>query len=669
MKKAPEKVKQEHAMLALEIRKHDQLYYGENAPIISDAQYDELYKKLQDLEEQYPWLKSDDSPLKSVAHASSTFSKIKHDTPLLSLDKAHTEKDIVLFLRRIQKATQSSSISFMVQPKIDGLAVSIVYKDGALKTGKTRGDGMVGEDITQNILAVTGVPSQLNAKISCEIRGEVYISKEDFLQLNATYEKEGRTPFVNPRNAASGSLRQLDVSITQCRPLRFIAYSVYGLQFDTEEQSLQWLAGMRFSPPEYYVAQTKEDIIHIYEKIASRRDSYKMDIDGVVYKVNQRMFHTTLGSTAHHPRWAIAYKFPAHTGITQLRDITLQVGKSGAITPVAQLSPITIGGVTITRASLHNFVFIKEKNICLSDHVVVKRAGDVIPYVDRVHTHTKNARAYVPPTHCPACHHTLQTGGEEERVLYCKNPSCPEQKHQKLVHFCSKSGLNIQSLGKKQIAQLQKLGIANNYEDIFTFLQKNHLHEKLEQQPGWGKKSVSALLESIHQSKVSTMVQILSALSIPHIGPITAQSLAQICPTLKDLLHTVKQDNAFEIFTQSGIGKIVSKNLCLFFAKQENQHAIEALHKHIIYKAIHTKKEALTFTLTGTLKQLTRSEAAALIEKKGHVFSPSLSKKTTFLVCGDNSGSKREQALQQGIPCISEKEFLQKMHLLPGKDM
>ena len=663
MTKSKTLIRNKHRELAEEIRKHDQLYYGDSAPIISDADYDALCEEMQSLERHNPWLSKENSPIHTVAHAHTHFAKVTHDTPLLSLDKAHNTKDLTLFLRRVRKTIETQEVSFVVQPKIDGLAIALKYKNGVLKKGKTRGDGTVGEDITQNVACVSGIPQTLPAPITCEVRGEVYITKEDFLMLNKDQEARGLPLFVNPRNAASGSLRQLDTRITQQRPLCFSAYSVYNHHFDTEADSLLWLKTMGFSPTEHTTASSLDRMTKDYEHIASHRGNYPMDIDGVVFKVNKRAFHSLLGTTAHHPRWAIAYKFPPNEGVTELKNVTFQVGKSGAITPVAILEPVTIGGVTITRASLHNFSCIKEKNLCISSIINVKRAGDVIPYVDRVIRQGPQARPIIPPTQCPSCKGSMEKSSEQDKGIFCTNTDCPAQQHQKLVHFCSKSGLNIQSLGPKQIAVLQRLKMLTNYEDIVTFPHKTHLHAILQEQPGWGAQSVLVLNSSIQQSLHAKAEKVFAALSIPYVGKVSAQILERVCPTLKSLAALAHSSDLVPKLQRSGLGESVARKIALYLSNKTNVQTLHALHPHIYYKAPSLNTH-VTFTFTGTLATISRAQAITLLEKSCFFYAASLSKKTSFLVCGEKSGSKRKKADNIGIPCISEEEFLEKIKLV-----
>ncbi|MCY4414207.1 MAG: NAD-dependent DNA ligase LigA [Alphaproteobacteria bacterium] len=648
-------IQKRHQHLQEEVRKHDQLYYGENNPEISDAAYDALYNELLEIEQTHAWIDTSHSPTQGVSSATTTFSKAHHDTPLLSLAKVHDEKGLTLFFKRITQDLLRP-FSLIAQPKIDGLAVSLIYKKGDLVQGKTRGDGHIGEDITQNIHHIACIPKTLKTPITCEVRGEIFITREDFLSFNHDQEKKGLKTFVNPRNAASGSLRQLDPSVTASRPLRFLGYSLYGVTLETEEQALEWLRAEHITPPSYHIAHTMQDLQDIFTQASQERINYPMDIDGMVYKVNERHFHSILGATGHHPRWAIAHKFPSDEGQTILLDIQHHVGKTGSITPVATLEPINVGGVIITKASLHNPSFIKEKGVSVGDSVIIKRAGDVIPYLVSIAKKGQNSLPYRSPTNCPSCAQTLTV---QNTTLLCSNMHCLAQMQKKIAHFASKDGINIQGLGSKQLKHLMSMGWINNPVDLFLFAQDTTKHQRLTEEPGWGTQAVSALVRNLSQARTIACSHLLSALAIPSIGRVSARIIAQTYPSLLLLIKSYEAGT----LEHNGLGEKSFEKLSTFLKNPHNREILINLHSHINYIAENTDAKSLTFAITGTLEHKTRREIISMIEERGHRYTASVTQKTYALIVGKNAGRKRLDAEKMGIKIISEKnltEYLQK---------
>lgn len=641
-------------------------YYVLDNPTISDAEYDRLMRELEQLEAAYPELRTPDSPTQRVgAQPLDEFKTVTHRVPMLSLDNAMDEGEIRDFAIRVQKSLPGETVQFVCEPKIDGLAVELVYENGVFISGSTRGDGITGEDITQNLKTIRSIPLRLMPNLPIptllEVRGEVYMDKADFQRLNEQQLKEGKPLFANPRNSAAGSVRQLDPQITAKRPLKIFCYglgSLEGYSFQTHHEFLEALLkwGFRVNPL-IEIAKEVEALIAYYHKIESIRDSMPYDIDGVVYKVDSLAQQAKLGIKSRSPRWAIAGKFKAQQEVTQIIDIEASVGRTGAITPVAHLKPVQIGGVTVSHATLHNQDEIDRKDIRIGDWVVVQRAGDVIPQVVKVITErrTGNEKRYSIPANCPVCG-TPVVREEDEAKHRCPNINCPAQIKASIEHFASKRAMNIEGLGEKLIEQLVDSGLIKNVADIYSLRKEQLL--TLERM---GEKSAQNLLDAIAASQNVSLARFIYALGIRNVGEHIAKVLAKAFGSLERLSQASEE----ELMAIEGVGPIVARSVRNFFNAESNRQTIEKLLSsgiRISSEQDYKQKEEIagkTFVFTGTLTNFTREEAQALVEKYGGKSASSVSKKTDYVVVGENAGSKAETARQLGVKILNEAEFLE----------
>ncbi|HQO73218.1 MAG TPA: NAD-dependent DNA ligase LigA [Candidatus Marinimicrobia bacterium] len=641
-------------------------YYVLDNPTISDAEYDRLMRELEQLEAAYPELRTPDSPTQRVgAQPLDEFKTVTHRVPMLSLDNAMDEGEIRDFAIRVQKSLPGETVQFVCEPKIDGLAVELVYENGVFISGSTRGDGITGEDITQNLKTIRSIPLRLMPNLPIptllEVRGEVYMDKADFQRLNEQQLKEGKPLFANPRNSAAGSVRQLDPQITAKRPLKIFCYglgSLEGYFFQTHHEFLEALLkwGFRVNPL-IEIAKEVEALIAYYHKIESIRDSMPYDIDGVVYKVDSLAQQAKLGIKSRSPRWAIAGKFKAQQEVTQIIDIEASVGRTGAITPVAHLKPVQIGGVTVSHATLHNQDEIDRKDIRIGDWVVVQRAGDVIPQVVKVITErrTGNEKRYSIPANCPVCG-TPVVREEDEAKHRCPNINCPAQIKASIEHFASKRAMNIEGLGEKLIEQLVDSGLIKNVADIYSLRKEQLL--TLERM---GEKSAQNLLDAITASQNVSLARFIYALGIRNVGEHMAKVLAKAFGSLERLSQASEE----ELMAIEGVGPIVARSVRNFFNAESNRQTIEKLLSsgiRISSEQDYKQKEEIagkTFVFTGTLTNFTREEAQALVEKYGGKSASSVSKKTDYVVVGENAGSKAETARQLGVKILNEAEFLE----------
>ena len=641
-------------------------YYVLDNPTISDAEYDRLMRELEQLEAAYPELRTPDSPTQRVgAQPLDEFKTVTHRVPMLSLDNAMDEGEIRDFAIRVQKSLPGETVQFVCEPKIDGLAVELVYENGVFISGSTRGDGITGEDITQNLKTIRSIPLRLMPNLPIptllEVRGEVYMDKADFQRLNEQQLKEGKPLFANPRNSAAGSVRQLDPQITAKRPLKIFCYglgSLEGYSFQTHHEFLEALIkwGFRVNPL-IEITKEVEALIAYYHKIESIRDSMPYDIDGVVYKVDSLAQQAKLGIKSRSPRWAIAGKFKAQQEVTQIIDIEASVGRTGAITPVAHLTPVQIGGVTVSHATLHNQDEIDRKDIRIGDWVVVQRAGDVIPQVVKVITErrTGNEKRYSIPANCPVCG-TPVVREEDEAKHRCPNINCPAQIKASIEHFASKRAMNIEGLGEKLIEQLVDSGLIKNVADIYSLRKEQLL--SLERM---GEKSAQNLLDAIAASQNVSLARFIYALGIRNVGEHMAKVLAKAFGSLERLSQASEE----ELMAVEGVGPIVARSVRNFFNAESNRQTIEKLLSsgiRISSEQDYKQKEEIagkTFVFTGTLTNFTREEAQALVEKYGGKSASSVSKKTDYVVVGENAGSKAETARQLGVKILNEAEFLE----------
>ena len=670
--------------LAMEIKHHDELYHQKDTPSISDADYDALRRRNDAIEARYPELQRKDSPNLRVGSApASGFAKVTHARAMLSLGNAFEDEDVSEFLNRIRRflgLDEGEMVEIMAEPKIDGLSASIRYENRKLAVGATRGDGAVGEDITRNLLTLDTVPKELPADAPdiVEIRGEVYMARDDFFALNQRQEEKGDKLFANPRNAAAGSLRQLDPTITASRPLKFFGYSIGDLSApiaDTVDGMREKFAAWGFSLNQpSKLCRSVDEILEHYRHIGEIRSDLNFDIDGVVYKVNRIDWQERLGMVSRAPRWAIAHKFPAEQAETTLNTITIQVGRTGALTPVAELTPITVGGVVVSRATLHNEDELARKDIREGDRVIIQRAGDVIPQVVRVVTDKRQAdsAAYEFPDHCPECG-SLATREEGEAVRRCTGGLiCPAQLTERLKHFVSRNALDIDGFGSKQVEAFLQDGLIKNPADIFRL----HLHQDdLKKREGMGETSVNNLMQAIDARRKVSMDRFIFSLGIRQVGQASAKLLAKHYGTMDTLRRAMDlaQDRDSDAYTQlidiDQIGPAMAEDLVNFFAEPHNRDLLDDLlgtgekSQEIEIEEFVLKETASAVTgkivvFTGTLSLMTRNEAKARAESLGAKVSGSVSKKTNYVVAGADAGSKARKAQELGVSILSEEEWL-----------
>ena len=669
--------------LAAEIAKHDKLYHQKDAPVISDAEYDALHIRNDDIEKRFPDLVREDSPSKIVGAApSAKFGKVTHSQPMLSLGNAFSAQDVSDFLERVRRflgLSEDAPLALTAEPKVDGLSASLRYEEGKFVLGATRGDGEVGEDITRNLQTVDDIPKELKGDDwpdVLEVRGEIYIAKSDFLALNNRNRKEDKPPFANPRNAAAGSLRQLDPAITASRPLRFYAYGwgeanpdPFNEQMQALESFRRW--GFRVNGKTKLFNNINE-LEEFYNNIERARATLDYDIDGVVYKINWLDYQARLGQVSRSPRWAIARKFPAEKATTILQDINIQVGRTGALTPVAKLQPVTVGGVVVSNATLHNADEIARKDIRLGDTVIIQRAGDVIPQVVEVvlEKRPKGAQPYKFPDQCPACGSKAVREGDDVVTRCTGGLICPAQRMERLRHFVSRNAFDIEGLGKKQVQAFFEKDLVHSPADIFKLRQMNQtLEPKLQDWEGWGELSVSNLLKAVEERRRIAFERFLFALGIRHIGENNAALLARTYGTVEAFLAAMGEavDMATpayeELVNIDGIGPKVAEALIDFFREDHNREVVNDLLAEVTVepaKAVRTDSpvSGKTLVFTGTLEKMSRPEAKALAERLGAKVSGSVSAKTDLVVAGPGAGSKLKVATELGIEVIDEDAWL-----------
>ena len=660
----PEKIQREVASLRKAINHHNKLYHALDNPEIPDSDYDSLVERLENLEREYGLL-SDSSPSLSVGSAPlNKFAEVKHQIPMLSLDKVFEEEGLRNFSKRINKLLDTDKqVTYSCEPKIDGIAVSLFYKDGELKQASTRGDGKTGEDITHNVLGITCIPKSIKmkkTKSQLEVRGEIFLSKLDFNEINDKARKEGQKLFVNPRNTAAGTIRQLDPERAAKVPLQMFCYGVGVNQGFSLPENLGEIFGelKKLGFPvnkDIKTASGIEGCVNYCLDLHSRRDLLDYEIDGAVIKVDSLISQSMIGENIKAPRWAIAYKFPAEEKITKVLDVEFQVGRTGTITPVARLEPVFVGGVTVSNTTLHNMDEIQRLGLSIGDEVIVRRAGDVIPKVVRVVGSKKKREttSIATPSHCPVCKSPIEKDGAV--LLRCTGGSlCSAQRKEMLKHFASRSALNIEGLGNKLIEQFVDEGLIKDAADIFKLNSS-----VLIQMDRLGKKSAENLLASIDKSKNTTLPKFIYALGIREVGEATAQALAYRYPIIDDLLRTTVED----LESIQDIGPTVSSNIVAFFSDVSNLDLIKRLTevgvvwpvKSITSSSILAGK---TVVLTGTLESLSRQEAKDRLLAIGAKVSGSVSKNTDFVVAGPGAGSKLTKASELGVKTFDEQEFL-----------
>ncbi|WP_419910163.1 NAD-dependent DNA ligase LigA [Hoeflea sp.] len=688
----------ELARLATEISSHDRHYHTEDAPVISDAQYDALKKRNLAIEARFPGLKRADSPSDRVGGGVlEKFEKVTHQVAMLSLDNAFSEEDVHDFVERVRrflKLSADAPLAFTAEPKIDGLSLALRYEEGRLVTAATRGDGAVGENVTANARTISDIPHKLNGDVPAvfEVRGEVYMTKSDFAELNRKQEAEGKQTYVNPRNTAAGSLRQLDTSITASRPLKFFAYAwgdTSGLPADTQFGVVACFSKWGFKVnPLMNRFDTVEGLLGQYRLIEAERAELAYDIDGVVYKVDDLTLQQRLGFVSRSPRWAVAHKFPAEKATTVLRDIEIQVGRTGALSPVARLDPVTVGGVVVSNATLHNEDYIagigsdgqpirEGRDLRIGDTVTIYRAGDVIPKVMDVDLsrRPKDSVPYVFPETCPACgspatREVNEKTGRVDSVRRCTGSLiCPAQAVEKLKHFVSRNAFDIDGFGAKQAEAFYNAELVKNPAEIFTLQERDAASlNRLKNRDGWGEQSAANLFAAIEARREIDLHRFIYALGIRHVGEGNAKILARVYHSARGFVDAMEAagDHESEAWNDlvniDGIGPIVAQALVEFFAETHNAAIVEQLLREVRPRdaeqvAADTAFSGKTIVFTGSLERMSRDEAKAMAERLGAKTAGSVSKKTDLVVAGPGAGSKLKKAGELGIEVIDEDEW------------
>jgi DNA ligase (NAD+) len=653
-----------------QILKHDYNYYVLAEPVISDENYDKLFKELEKLESENPHLITPDSPTQRVGKdLTKEFNSVKHKISMLSLANTYDEKDLFDFDRRVKESLpESEKIEYVVELKIDGASISINYADGLLKTAATRGDGTVGEEVTNNIKTIRSVPLKIDLSKekkyklkNFEVRGEVYMRISDFDKLNKEREANSEKLFANPRNSAAGTLKLQDPKIVSTRKLNVFLYSLISVdeEFESQEENLKLLSKLGFTVnPHYKVCKNIDEVLKVCNKFEEIRDTLEYEIDGAVIKVNSMRQQKLLGSIAKSPRWAVAYKFKAKQAFTKLNEITWQVGRTGAITPVAELDPVKLAGSTISRATLHNFDEIQRKDIRVGDTVVIEKGGDVIPKIVSVvlGERSKKSQPTLPPEKCPACNSKLFKP-EGEVAFYCENPECSAQIKGRLIHFASRGAMDIEGLGDALIDIFVDKGFITHFSDIYKLKDKR---EELIQIERLGEKSIDNLLKSIEKSKSQPFAKVLYAIGIRYVGAGVAQKITDHFNSIDDIIAASEE----EISGIYEIGPSISKSIKQFFSDKKNVKLIEELRKSGL-TFVSEKKEIVqsaltgkTFVLTGTLSSLSRDDAGAKIIALGGKVTSSVSKNTDFVIAGEKAGSKLSKAESLGVKVLDENTFL-----------
>ncbi|MFC0189971.1 NAD-dependent DNA ligase LigA [Fictibacillus aquaticus] len=650
------------------LEKYNYEYYVLDKPTVPDSEWDSLMKELIELENNHPDLYDEHSPTVRVGgQVLDFFEKVQHNVPMLSLGNAFNEQDLRDFDRRAAEGA-GGKVSYVAELKIDGLAVSLLYENGKFVRGATRGDGTTGEDITNNLKTIRSIPFRLKDSVKLEVRGEAFMPKKSFQKLNETRQEQGLELFANPRNAAAGSLRQLDPKIAASRNLDIFVYGagqMEGHSVDSHSESLDYLRHLGFKTnPEWKKCADIDEVIEFVQSWGEKRPDLPYEIDGIVIKVDSLHQQEELGFTAKSPRWAIAYKFPAEEVVTKLEGIELNVGRTGVVTPTALLQPVVVAGTTVKRASLHNEDLIREKDIKIGDYVVVKKAGDIIPEVVNVivERRTGDEQDFAMPTHCPECDSELERL-DGEVALRCLNPQCPAQIREGLIHFVSRNAMNIDGLGEKVISQLFKEKLIEDVADLYALER-----ERLLQLERMGEKSVDNLLDAIEKSKENSLEKLLFGLGIRHVGAKAAKTIAQKFETMDALMNASRD----ELLAIDEIGDKMAESVELYFSKPEVAELVSELRDHGVnmeYKGPKLVKAedidsifaGKTVVLTGKLSILTRNEAKEKLERLGAKVTGSVSKNTDMLIAGEDAGSKLEKAQSLGVPVMSEQELVDEL--------
>lgn len=640
------------------INKASYEYYVNDNPSITDQEYDDYYNELLKLEKNYPELKKEDSPtLRVGGQVLDKFEKVTHETPMLSFDDIFNEDEIVSFDERIRKTCPNAC--YTLEPKMDGLSGSLVYEKGVLVRAATRGDGVIGENITHNVKTIKSVPLRLSKEIDIEVRGEIYMSKKSFLKCNDERKKNNESLFANPRNAAAGSVRQLDSSVASKRGLDFMAYFLpnpdkYGIK--TQSDALDFLKELGFKTNNKLngIAKSVKDIINYIDDLSKKREDLPFEIDGVVLKVNSLDDEAKLGFTQRVPRWGIAYKFPAEEVLTTLKEIRFTVGRTGKITPNAIFDPVHVAGSIVSKATLHNEDYCVDKDVRVGDVISIRKAGDVIPEVVEVKKERRIGKEtpFKMIENCPMCGSKLI---KEDANYFCKNESCPARHIEGLIHFASRDTMNIDGLGERIIEDFYNMGFIKNISDIY--LLKDH-KEDLMALEGFGEKSINNLLLSIENSKQNSLEKVLFALGIRHVGKKTAKILAKRYKTIDNLIKTTEE----ELTNVNDVGEIIAKSVKQYLNDYDNLNLISKLKElgvnfEYISTSLNDKLDGMTFVLTGTLERYRREELTKILEDLGAKVTSSVTKKTAGVIVGDKPGSKYDKALKLGITIYKEEDI------------
>ena len=648
---------------AEELRKklnyHAKKYYEEDNPEITDYEYDMMLRELEGIELAYPELVTEDSPTQRVGGAAlNKFTPVTHEVPMESLHDSFSEEELFDFDRKVREVVPK--VSYVVEPKFDGLSVSLEYRNGIFVRGSTRGDGSVGEDVTENLRTIKTIPKKLTRAVPfLEVRGEVYMSNESFLKLLVRQELNEEKPFKNPRNAAAGSLRQKDSRITAQRELDIYVFNIQqieGVALNTHKESLDYLTELGFhTPPFYNCYDDMDDVVKEIQRIGKQRGGFSFPVDGAVIKVNAFHDRELIGSTSKFPKWAEAFKYPPEEKETALLDIEINVGRTGVLTPTGLFEPVLLAGTTVSRATLHNEDFIKEKDIRIGDTVVLRKAGEIIPEVVSVKAHKPDSKPYQMPEHCPSCGSKVQRE-PGEAALRCDNTQCPAQLLRHLIHFVSRDAMDMEGLGPAVLEQLVAHQLVSSPVDLYS-LNKEALVD-LERM---GEKSAENLLNAVEKSKGNDFYRFIYALGIRHIGLRAAKLLTQRFPTIDQILKAPPE----EIAAIDGFGQIMAESAAYYFSLPETRKLIDSFRTKGVNLESFEKEESKdlrfsgkTFVLTGALPTYTRAEAGKMIEDRGGKVSSSVSKKTSFVLAGEEAGSKLTKAQKLGVPIISEEEFL-----------
>ena len=661
MRKIPEEVVKEVEKLREEIEYHNYRYYVLADPVITDEEYDKLMKRLIELEKKYPELVTPDSPTQRVGgKVLEGFRKVKHSTPMMSLDNTYDESEIREFGQRMKRLLGTSEVEYVAELKIDGISIALRYEDGRFRMGITRGDGTEGEDVSENVKLIKTIPLRLRKPLTIEVRGEIYMPVDEFKRINEEREEEGLPPFANPRNATAGTIRQLDTSVVASRRLDSFMYYVvnpetYGIK--TQWEALQFLREIGFKiNPHSRLCKNIDEVVEYWKEWTEKRRDLDYWVDGIVVKVNSFRQQEVLGSTAKSPRWAIAFKFPAEQVRTRVLGVTFQVGRTGVITPVAELEPVQLAGTTVKRASLHNFDYIWEKDIRVGDWVFIEKAGGIIPQVVKVITdlRTGEEKEIRPPEKCPVCGGPVGKLDPSEVALRCLNPHCPAKLKRALASFVSRDAMNIDGMGEKLIERLVDSGLVKDIADIYYLTP----FDLAQLGSGIGQRTIAKLLREVEESKKQPLEKLIAGLGIPHVGSKMAKVLAENFESLEDLASASME----RLMNIEGIGEEVARSIVEYFRNEKTREIIEKLKKVGVNMKSSIKKSSvlagLKFVVTGELERWSRKEIEDFIESLGGRVSSSVSKKTDYLIVGHNPGSKLQKAQRLGVKALNEDEFV-----------